>query len=338
MRIAGRQTKVGVGQGGHPDGNPILTRMERACIVYNPAARNAPGRQRLERAIEAVGREWEIRLAATETSGHATDLARDAAKGGASVVVACGGDGTVNEVVNGLAGGETALAVLRGGMGDVFAKEAGISKSAERALPQLLGGERKRFDLGIAGERYFLLMAGVGFDAEVVRSVPDEAKKRWGSTSYAVWALRRLPAYKPKLVFMLLDDVAVNMDLYWLLAGNTRSYGGFLDITSEARVDDGCLDAYAFAGRGPLWLTRTAVRTGLRRLDGASGVTFRRLRRVQIETAGLAVQVDGEYIGETPIELSVAPASLDVLLPRGKGRKLFGAQPAPPCGTDVPTG
>jgi diacylglycerol kinase (ATP) len=315
---------AGVGQGGHPEGNPILAGMERACIVYNPAARNAPPRQRLERAIEAVGHEWEIAIAATETSGHATDLARDAAKGGAAVVIACGGDGTVNEVVNGLAGGETALAVLRGGMGDVFAKEAGIPKSAEHALPLLLRGERKRFDLGMAGERYFLLMAGVGFDAEVVRSVPEAAKKRWGSTSYAWWALRRLPAYKPKRSSMLLDDMAVNMELYWLLAGNTRSYGGILDITSEARVDDSWLDVYAFAGRGPLWLMQAAVRTGLRRLDGAQGVTFRRVRCVQIETPGLAVQIDGEYIGETPVELSVAPASLDVLLPWGKGSKLFG--------------
>jgi YegS/Rv2252/BmrU family lipid kinase len=298
--------------------------MERACIVYNPAARNAPGRHRLKRAIEAVGPEWEIQLAATETSGHATDIARDAAKGGAVVVVACGGDGTVNEVVNGLAGGETALAVLRGGMGDVFAKEAGIPKSAERALPLLLGGERKRFDLGMAGERYFLLMAGVGFDAEVVRSVPEAAKKRWGSTSYAVCALRRLPAYKPKRASIRLDGVEMDMELYWLLAGNTRSYGGILDITSEARADDGCLDAYAFAGRGPLWLTQTAIRTGLRRLEGAPGVTFRRLRRIQVETPGLPVQVDGEYIGDTPVELSVAPAALVVLLPRGKGSKLFG--------------
>jgi diacylglycerol kinase (ATP) len=312
--------------------------MERACIVYNPAARNAPPRQRLERAIEKVGPEWQITIAATETSGHGTDLARDAAKGGAAVVIACGGDGTVNEVVNGLAGGATALAVLRGGMGDVFAKEAGIPKTPERALPLLLSGESRRFDLGIASGRYFLLMAGVGFDAEVVRSVPDVAKKRWGSTSYAVWALRRLPAYKPSRVSMRLDGVEIDMDLYWLLAGNTRSYGGILDITSEARVDDGCLDAYAFAGRGPLWLTQTAVRTGLRRLEGASGVTFRRLRRIQVETPGLPVQVDGEYIGETPVELSVAPASLDVLLPQGKGSKLFGAQQDPHGGTSEPAG
>jgi diacylglycerol kinase (ATP) len=310
--------------------------MERACIVYNPAARNAPPRQRLERAIEAAGPEWEIAIAATETSGHATDLARDAAKGGAAVVIACGGDGTVNEVVNGLAGGETALAVLRGGMGDVFAKEAGIPKTPERALPLLLRGERKRFDLGVAGGRYFLLMAGVGFDAEVVRSVPDAAKRRWGSTSYAVWALRRLPAYKPSRVSMRFDGVEMDMDLYWLLAGNTRSYGGILDITSEARVDDGCLDVYAFAGRGPFWLSQIAVRTGLGRLHGAQGVTFRRVSRIQIDTSRLAVQIDGEYIGETPVELSVAPASLDVLLPWGKGSKLFGGSRDSQTGANGP--
>src|SRR3989304_1812539 len=98
--------------------------------------------------------------------------AREAAATGAAVVFACGGDGTLNEVANGLVGSESTLGALRGGMGNVFAKEGGVPRSPEAALRLLVEGERRRIDLGVAGTgdggqgRHFVLMAGVGFDAE----------------------------------------------------------------------------------------------------------------------------------------------------------------------------
>jgi YegS/Rv2252/BmrU family lipid kinase len=293
-------------------------------IVYNPRARNAPSRARLQAAAEAMAPAWQLGLRQTEAPGHAAALAREAASGGAGVVFACGGDGTVNEVVNGLAGSACALGVLRGGMGDVFAKEAGIPKAPEKALRLQLNGERRRFDLGIAGERYFLLMAGIGFDAEVVRSVPDDWKKRLGSTSYAVWGAKRLAAYRSKRVSLRIDGAARETELFWALLGNTRSYGGIVDITAGAKADDGLLDAYLFEGGGLAWEAATALRLALRRQDGARGVSFCRLKEMEVETAGLAVQVDGEYIGETPMRFSVVGQALDVLLPRGWGEELFG--------------
>jgi YegS/Rv2252/BmrU family lipid kinase len=240
------------------------------------------------------------------------------------VVFACGGDGTINEVVNGLAGSECALGVLRGGMGDVFAKEVGIPKQPERALALQLQGERRRFDLGVAGDRCFLLMAGIGFDAEVVRRVPDGAKQRLGSTSYALWGAKALPGYRPRRTEMSVDGDRRRVDLFWALLGNTRSYGGIFDITREALVDDGLLDAYVFDGHGLAWETLAAVRLVTRRLAGARGVSFQRVREVSIDTAGLAVQVDGDYAGETPMRFGARPAALDVLLPRGRARELFG--------------
>jgi diacylglycerol kinase family enzyme len=108
-----------------------------------------------------------------------------------------------------------------------------------------------------------------------------------------------------------------------MLLGNTRSYGGVIDIASAAIADDGLLDAYVFDGSGPRWLLPTAARLAARRLEGAPGVTFERVQLLEVETPGLPVQADGEYIGETPMRFSIVRQALKVLLPAGKGLHLL---------------
>jgi len=297
--------------------------VRRARIVYNPAARNAPSSERLHAAMRQAPAGWELDLVATEAAGHATALAREAAAAGFDLVLACGGDGTVNEAANGLAGSRTALGVLRGGMGDVFAKEAGIPRPPERALAAVLEGERRRFDLGTANGRYFLLMAGVGLDAEVVRRVPDAMKRRLGSTAYVLWGLRLLPGYRARRTVLRIDGEERERDLFWLLLGNTRSYGGAIDVTSRAVVDDGLLDAYVFEGRGLGWAAVTGLRIALHRQDGGRGVDYRRVRSLEVAAPGIPVQADGEYFGETPVRFGVAPGALEVMLPKGAAARLF---------------
>jgi YegS/Rv2252/BmrU family lipid kinase len=297
----------------------------KAVIIYNPMARNAPNRERLLTAGAALrDHGWQVDLTATQTAGHAPQLAHDAAVSGADVVFACGGDGTINEVVNGLAGSETALAVMRGGMGNVFAKEVGVKREPEAALRVLLDGERRRFDLGIAGQRYFLLMAGIGFDAAIVKKVPSTLKRTLGSTSYAIYGLREVARYESRQTSLKLDGKGWHGELFWALLGNTRSYGGVLNVTHRALVDDGLLDAYVFAGRGLRWIAWTALRIAAKRHDAAAGVSFQRLRSLEVETPGLPVQTDGEFVGKTPMRFSVAPQALDVLAPKGKLGRLFG--------------
>jgi YegS/Rv2252/BmrU family lipid kinase len=302
--------------------------VQKATLVYNPTARNAPRLERLAAAAGSLAAEgWQIDLVTTTGAGHATELTHDAVAGGASVVFACGGDGTINEVLNGLAGSSVALGVVRAGMGDVFAKEIGVPRRPEDALRVLLSGRRERFDLGLietaAGTRYFLCMAGAGFDADVERRVPRGAKRRLGSTAYALWAVADLRRYRATPVQLSIDGAPHECELYWLLVGNTRSYGGIVDITSRAVVDDGRLDAYVFAGDGPLWLTATALRLAVRRHEGGRGVSFQRVGSLELTTPGLPIQADGEYLGESPAKIGVAPSCLDVLLPAGKGMKLF---------------
>jgi YegS/Rv2252/BmrU family lipid kinase len=262
-------------------------------------------------------------LLPTQSAGHATLLAKEASQAGSEVVFACGGDGTVNEVVNGLAGTQTALGVMRGGMGNVFLKEIGVPRSPEGALQLLLSGDRRRFDLGTANERYFLLMAGIGIDANVVRRVPDRAKRFLGSASYVIHGLLEVCRYRPKDAQLSLDGQAWQGPLYWAILGNTRSYGGVLNVTSQALADDELLDAYVFSGVGVPWVAWTLLKLAIGKHKGATGVLYKRAHEILVETPDLAVQVDGEYIGRTPMRFGVAPAALDVLLPKGKAARLF---------------
>jgi YegS/Rv2252/BmrU family lipid kinase len=302
--------------------------VNKATVVYNPSSRNAPRLERVQNAASAMAPEgWQVDVVVTERARHATELAHDAVEGGAQVVFSSGGDGTINEVLNGIIGTPAALGVMRAGMGDVFAKEIGVPRRPEDALQVLLTGRRERFDLGVieteTEKRYFMCMAGAGFDADVESRVPRGAKRHLGSTAYALWGVADLRRYRATAVQLTIDGEPQECDLYWLLVGNTRSYGGIVDITSQAAVDDGQLDAYIFAGQGPLWLASTALRLAVRRPEGGRGVSFQKVERLVLTTPGLPLQIDGEYLGESPARISVAPAALDVMLPEGKGTKLF---------------
>ena len=295
---------------------------KRALAIYNPVARGAPPLDRLRSAAEALDG-WDVSLEATEAAGHATALAREAAQRGLDVVVACGGDGTVNEVANGLARSETALAVVRGGTANVWAKEARLPKKVDAAIGILRDGEVRRIDLGRAGERYFLLMAGVGFDAAIVREVSSTLKRRLGAAAYLVHGVQRALTYRTNGADLVADGASLSDGLYWLLLGNTRSYAGVLNITHLAQADDGRLDLCLLRKGGPLRLAWLAPWVLLGRHDRRPEVLYQRLTSFEVATPGLPVQVDGEYLGETPRRFEVAPGALRVIVPRGLQSALF---------------
>jgi YegS/Rv2252/BmrU family lipid kinase len=295
----------------------------RALLIYNPAARKAPSIERLHAAAGGVAG-WEITFAATEASGHATELARQAATDGFDAVVACGGDGTVNEVANGLASGTTALAVVRGGTANVWAKEVGVPRDAAKALALLNDGDTRTIDLGRAGARYFLCMAGAGFDAAIVREMQtSKLKKRIGAAAYIVTGFRLARRYAAVNTELFFDNARAVRPVFWLMAGNTRNYGGVLNIAHMARVDDGRIEALLLE-RGGLWrLTQLLPLVLLKRHHRGELVTHRSVTSLDVRTAGLPVQVDGEYVGETPLRFEVAARALRVVIPRSLSSPLF---------------
>jgi YegS/Rv2252/BmrU family lipid kinase len=305
---------------------------KRALAIFNPVARGAPPIERVREAIGALGG-WETELRSTEAPGHAIELAREAAARGLDAVVACGGDGTVNEVANGLAGSPTALAVVRGGTANVWAKEARLPKDPAAAVRLLAEGELRTIDLGRAsaaggsasgaGDRYFLLMAGVGFDAMIVHRTSGALKRRLGAAAYLLQGLRCALTYRTVQAELSADGEPQSDGLYWLLLGNTRSYAGVLNLTHQAKADDGRLDLCLLRRGGLLrlaWLTPWVL---LRRHHRRAHVLYQQVTSLEVTTPGLPVQVDGEYLTETPLRFEVAPGALRVVVPRGARNPLF---------------
>lgn len=293
-------------------------------LIHNPAARGAPPIERLLAALDSLSG-WETALEVTSGPGEATALAESAAEQATEVVVASGGDGTVNEVVNGLAGSKTALAVVRGGTANVWAKEVRLPKRPDEAVRLLDESETRTIDLGRAGDRYFLLMAGVGFDAAIVLDVSGAVKRRLGAASYVLHGLKLGLSYRARDADMSADGEALSGPLYWLLLGNTRNYGGLLDLHPKARADDGELDLMLMRRGGLIRLGLLLPSVLLGRHQERASIHYRRLASLDVRTPGLPVHVDGEYVGETPMRFEVAPAALRVVVPRGLESPLFGS-------------
>lgn len=294
-------------------------------LLRNPKARRAPSEDTLRQAAETlVGRGWRVDIESTSGPGDATRMAAEAAARGYNAVVAVGGDGTVHEAVQALHGTSTALGVVPAGTANVWAKEAGVPRGARRALTFLLRARTARIDVGSVTfedgtSRRFLLMCSAGLDAEVVRRVGagGRAKRLAGGAVYAATGLVLgvRTASTPTVVDV--DGVGAGRDLYFAVVGNTRLYGGLVRLTAGARADDGALDVVTFSGRdriGRLALVGRALRGGLDRRAGGA-IDYTRGGRVHIAPERpLPVQADGEYIGDTPVTITVEPRALTVLL------------------------
>lgn len=298
-----------------------------ARLIYNPAARRAPGSEWLASAATLVPG-WTIDVCPTEGPGHATHLAAGAATAGCEAVVACGGDGTVNEVVNGLSGTPTALAIVRGGTANVWGKEIRVPKDPTKALRILETGEIRTVDLGRANDRYFICMAGAGFDAEVVRQQSASAlKKRVGAAAYVLTGLRLALRWQSVTSDLSIDGETSTSEVFWLMVANTRNYGGVLNIAHIAQADDGAIDMLLLRRGGLLRLARLLPLVLLKRHHRSQLVDYRSVRSLEVRTPGMPVQVDGEYIGESPVRFEVVPAALRVVVPRGLNSPLFTSDP-----------
>lgn len=302
--------------------------MPKVRLVWNPLARRltAPKLEAAVAHLRAAG--WEADLRRTEGPRHATALALQAATAGFDVVAACGGDGTVNEVVNGLAGSSTALAVVPGGTANVWAKEVGLPRDPLRAARLIVEGERRTVDVGSAGGRRFLLMAGAGFDAHVVNRVAPTVKQRLGAASYVLQGLRELVRYQGAPQTLHLDGRECATPVFWLVLGNTRSYGGVVRITNRALVDDGLLDLCVFQQPGvfPFAFYGLGILAG--RHGGARGTVWERVHVLEVDGPPLPVQVDGEPAGHTPMRFWAEPGALQAIVPARCRSPLFSTPPA----------
>jgi len=298
--------------------------MQSATVIVNPVAPNLPSRRHLREAASWLHSQgWQADWALTRLPGDATAMAARAAQEGRSLVVVCGGDGTLNEAVNGLAGSETALAVIPAGTANVWAKEVGIPHQPIAALEVAVRGQARRMDLGRAsspsgeGERYFFMMAGLGLDGSIAASLPLNVKRYLGAATYAFMAVGQSLRYRGQRVKLIVDDEPLETRLLMMVVGNTRGYAGITQVTSRAYADDGLLDVCIFQGRHTLDIIFHTLRVAAQVHVRASPVLYRRVRRLEVHSeTPLPAQLDGDFYPGYPTIFEVVPAALTVMVPR----------------------
>jgi YegS/Rv2252/BmrU family lipid kinase len=309
-------------------------RSKRATIIVNPAAHNALKPKQKER-IQAWLRDemWSVDWFETRAAGDATRLAARAAAEGSPLVLVCGGDGTLNEAVNGLAGTHTAVGIIPAGTVNLWARELGVKrKNKLAALQQALAGEVRRVDLGLAGGRYFLCLASYGIDAAVTAGVSKRLKGVLGAAAYAVSSFREALRYRGDVYSLDMDGERMTLSVLMLVVSNTREYAGITQITPEAVVDDGLLDVRVFEGRGRRNIALHALRVLFHLHRKANKVHFRSVHRLKIEgEQPLPLQMDGDYIDKAVHEIVCVPGKLWVAVPAGFSRSLVSRPPESPA-------
>jgi YegS/Rv2252/BmrU family lipid kinase len=302
--------------------------MSRLLLIANAGARSF-SRKRLEVISKALASEYKVQVAETKRSGHATHVARGAVHEGFDLVVAMGGDGTLNEVANGLAGSRVPLGILPGGGTNVFARGLGLPEDLLEASSIILEaghGEPRRIPLGRADGRYFVFTCGIGFDGAIVRTVERRQRlKKAGGEMFYLWsgilALRRYDRRRPHLRLRWGADLEQERGgLYIAISqkANPFTYLREREFRVCPDVDlDGGLDLFALDSMK----VRTVLRSLLQALSsgqhvrGRHAVYLRDQPRIVIESdRPLPVQMDGEYIGErTRLDLQVVPDALSVI-------------------------
>ena len=296
-----------------------------ATLLVNPAARGVRETFDGERVLRYLGRhEISARLVVPSSSEDATRAARESAARGDDLLFTVGGDGTVRDAALGLRDSGTALAAIPAGTVNIWAREAGIPHGLRRALDAHITGQVAAIDLGLADGRCFLLMAGIGWDAEIARRVSMKLKRAAGDLAYVAQAARMAPGLRTRSVRWESGGELCEEPLAWMVLGNTRLYGGRFRLTPAAVVDDGLLDLLALCPRTLTDALRLAGRVGLSRVHGDRHAIEGRTAELRVITSGVAVQLDGDWVGETPMTFSVAPRALRVSVPAGPLSAIFG--------------
>lgn len=272
-------------------------------------------RETVEEIIALAKERLHADVVFTTHSGHGMELAKKAVKRKYDLIVAAGGDGTVNEVINGIAQTKATLGIIPLGTTNVMAMELGIPLNGRKAIEIIAKGKKKSIDLGLAKTstttRYFGMCAGIGFDASVIREVDSVAKKWLGSFAFGFVALKKALTYRWHPITVEKD---VRTKGYVVVVCNSRYYGGDFELTHHASLTDGKLDLFIWKQKH--WWNALRFLFALFRntLHEDMITEYHQFKKINvIGRKNELVHVDCELIGKTPVEITVAPNALRVI-------------------------
>jgi diacylglycerol kinase (ATP) len=289
-------------------------------VIINPvsgAAGPSAGRTRADLATRiAAERGAEAEVVLTERPGHASDLARDAAKRGVRAVIAWGGDGTISEVASVLAFGGVPLGIVPAGSGNGLARELGIPSRADHALAAAFTGRPRAIDVGEIDSRLFVNVAGIGVDAHVASRFNAPTNRRRGFLGYARVTAHALASYVPKEYRITTCGTTTTVRALILSIANSAQFGNGARIAPGAKVDDGLLDLVVIPERSRLRTIREIPRLFNGTVARIPGSRLEQITEVTIEAdEPMTFHVDGEpHEGGTRLRALVHPGALRVIV------------------------
>lgn len=309
----------------------MLENLRNALLIHNPNAGSGGNarRRKLEEArqiLSAGGIEAE--LEETRGPGHATQIARDATTQGRQLVIACGGDGTLNEIVNGLTaqqnGHRVPLALLPGGTANVLAKEIGLPWDIPAAAAKLVTGEVKEIALGLATPlqepqkaRYFLSVAGAGPDGMIVYSIDLDLKARVGILAY--WWQGTREVFRYQFPHFRVATGERRLDVSLVVVGRTKHYGGPFRITDQADLYKDQFEIMGLTTQSGFRYLSYLPTLWFGKLRGTDGVHYWKAESLVCEPLDanpVYAQIDGEPLARLPVEFKIVPRALKLLVPK----------------------
>jgi diacylglycerol kinase (ATP) len=306
--------------------------IRNALLIYNPTSGGRRHRRfaEIERAVAILGAQGvKVELAPTAEAGHAQVLAREAVAQHREMVIACGGDGTVNEIINGLAGSDVPMALLPAGTANILAKELRIPWDIPNAARLIPDGIVRRIALGVARHvnggasayvppegRYFLSVGGAGPDGAIVNAVDPALKKKTGVLAYWAEGAKQLISYDfPE---MIVHSGGQERRASIIVIGRTVNYGGPFKITTGANLFEDSFEMLINSTRSRLRYAACLPMLWLGKLRAMRGIDAWKSTEVICEPAShgpVFAQLDGEPAGQLPLSFTVVPNALSIVTP-----------------------
>jgi diacylglycerol kinase (ATP) len=279
-------------------------------LISNPEAKGTTDRKIKQACLFLESRGYEVETLFTKQRGDAENFARKSIKKSPAFIIAAGGDGTFNEVANGIAGSVIPMAILPFGTTNVLSKELAIPEDVRGALEIAVTRTPKAVSLGKIDSpessfipRYFILMAGIGYDGEAVLGINKTLKRFFGKGAYIYSGLRTLIRFHPSELAFRIDGKTYYG--YSAIVGKAAKYGGNFTVTPDAHLADPALYICIFNGEQCLDIVRYVFGISVKRHLKFRDVKYQKAENIEI-SGKACIQIDGDYLGTTPVRIGVA--------------------------------
>ena len=310
----------------------------KTLLIYNPTA----GPWKMTRALKRLaaslnhGR-WSVEMVETNQPGDAMTYAQQAARSHHDVVLVAGGDGTINEVVNGVHNSSTILGIVPMGTGNILAHQLRMPMLSlttpyafKETVTALQQSRVQRVDAGVLGERYFICWAGIGLDAEVTAQMEPRSRyaKHLHALPYIIAAFTVASEFKGMRTEIDIEGSRIRSRTLMVLASNIQLYASFFSVARHAQMDDGLLDIFVFKGLGLGYALEHVVKLYQGRHFSDPRIIHALAPAMHVETSPeTAVHLDGDPYGHTPANISLAPGAVRLLVPPQAPDDLFSHPP-----------